>query len=1122
VVDHDDAAAVEEAVAAAARLVTQSAALTTREERRRAARLARLVDDEDGRRLTLALTDEVLRIRSQRRAARRLSALVRQHGGPRSLSRADRLQLRVGALVAPAVPWLVMPLVSRRIRREVHAVVVPAEEPVLTEHLERIRASGGRVNLNVLGEAVLGHAEADRRLEAVLAAIRRPDVTYTSVKLSSICADLHPVGFDDGVTRASAALRRVLREAARAEPPVFVNLDMEEYRDLELTTTVFRRVLEEPSLAKVDAGIVLQAYLPDSHAALDELCAWARRRHERSGAVTKIRLVKGANLAMERVEAELHGWPQAPYTTKAEVDASYKRLLDVVLRPENDPAVRVGVASHNLFDVAWAMTQVRRRDAADRVDIEMLTGMAAAQARAIGDVLLYTPIVRDADLEAAIAYLVRRLDENAAPENFLRHLLAVAPGSPAWHEERGRFAAAVADRRTVSTASRRAGDAATGAARRGNEPDSDFAVAATRQAALDVLHRWTPPAVVQPVVGSQEVEAPGSVAGIDPSNRRALHRYGVADVAIVDRAVAAARSGLAAWSGRSPAARRAVLGRVADVLAERRLDLLATMAHDAGKTLAEGDPEVSEAVDFARYYGVCGDVIGELRGEGLAFDPLGVVVVAAPWNFPLAIPLGGVVAALAAGNSVVLKPAPESVLTAAALARACWDAGVPGDALQLLPCKDGDVGRHLITHPDVDAVVLTGSHETATRFLSWRPELHLLAETSGKNALVITAAADLDAAVRDLVRSAFGHAGQKCSAASLGIIEAEVYDDARFRRQLADAVQSLAVGPATDPATVVGPIIRPPEGALKEALHRLDGDEQWLVEPQRLDEEGFLWRPGVKLGVRPGSPFHLTEVFGPVLGLLRADDLDHAIELQNAPAYGLTGGIHSLDPDEVRRWLARVEVGNAYVNRHLTGAVVGRQPFGGWKRSSVGPTAKAGGPDYVGSLGRWRSTSTVTFEAARASYAEWWAKRFSGEHDAAGLRAERNVLRYRPLHAALLRVATDVDDVDVLLALEAARVAGVGVEVSLSRPRTGITAVVEDDATLAARLGGSDAERLRCLGEPATVVRAAAHAAGIAVDVQPVVRHGRVELFRWVREQAVSVTAHRYGAVLSDAAVALR
>ncbi|HUF33174.1 MAG TPA: bifunctional proline dehydrogenase/L-glutamate gamma-semialdehyde dehydrogenase [Acidimicrobiales bacterium] len=1117
-----DASAIDEAVALAARLVTEAAPLTTPDEARRGQQLSRLVEDEAGRRLTLALTDEVLRIRTRRRAAQRLADLVAEHGAPSSLPLLDRLSLQLGARLAPALPWPVVPLAARRIRQQVRSVVVPAEEPTLTRHLEAVRAEGSRVNLNVLGEAVLGHGEAARRLAAVLAQVRRSDVGYASVKLSSICAQLQPVAFDDGVTRASAAVRRVFDQAAASTPPVFVNLDMEEYRDLELTTSVFRRVLDEAPYEHLDAGIVLQAYLPDSHAALDDLCQWARRRHERTGAVTKVRLVKGANLAVERAEAELHGWPQAPYGSKPEVDASYKRLLDAALAPENDPAVRVGLASHNLFDVAWGLVRARHLDAEDRLDVEMLTGMAAAQARAVGNVILYTPVVRDADLEAAISYLARRLDENAAPENFLRHLLALAPGTPAWDEQRDRFAEAVADRTIVSTIPRRgvALERPAGAVFT-NEPDTDVAVAEVRERMLEVLRAWRPPGRVSPVVDGEEVDTRGSVTAVDPSTGAALHTYGVADLALVDRTVVAARAGLPGWSARPAAERRAVLDRVADVVAERRFDLLATMAHDAGKTLAEGDPEVSEAIDFARSYGVSAVGIESLAVEGVAFDPLGVVVVAAPWNFPLAIPLGGVVAALAAGNTVVLKPAPETVLVAAALARACWDAGVPADALHLLPCEDGAVGRHLITHPGVDGVILTGAHATAMRFLSWRLDLHLLAETSGKNAMVITEAADLDAAVRDLAHSAFSHAGQKCSATSLAIVEASVYDDPRFRRQLDDAVTSLAVGASTDPATVVGPLIRPPEGPLSDALLHLDEGEEWLVAPASLDAHGLRWRPGVKLGVRPGSTFHLTEVFGPVLGVMRADDLDHAVALQNAPPYGLTGGIHSLDPAEVRRWLAAVEVGNAYVNRTTTGAVVRRQPFGGWKRSSVGPTAKAGGPDYVASLGWWRPTATPTVEAAAASYADWWERHFALEHDPTGLRVERNVLRYRPLRHVVVRVDADIDEVSVALVAEAARVTGTSVELSVPSPRSGVDAVVEDDDVLAARLVHTGAERLRYLGEPPTSVLAAAHRAGITVDRQPVVGHGRVELFRWVREQAVALTAHRYGTVLPASATRL-
>src|SRR5580704_13794739 len=391
-------------------------------------------------------------------------------------------------------------------------------------------------------------------------------------------------------------------------------------------------------------------------------------------------------------------------------------------------------------------------------------------------------------------------------------------------------------------------------------------------------------------------------------------------------------------------------------MVDERLATAAVMAGDAGR-------EVSEGIDCVGFYATSATDF-----EGSA--PLGTVVVVPPWNFPYAIPAGGVCAALAAGNTVILKPAPESVATAWQLVQQLWRGGVPRDVLQFVPTRDDDNGRRLVTHPGVDAVILTGSFDTAVLFTSWRPEITLLAETSGKNAMLISACADIDVAVRDLVQSAFGHAGQKCSAASLAIVVRDVYEDPAFLRQLGDAVQSLRVGPAWDLSTSVGPIIRSAEPALERALHHLDPGESWLLQPRALDAAGLQWSPGVKLGVRSGSWSHQHEWFGPVLGVMVAPDFWTAITWQNRTDFGLTAGIQSLDEAECDLWMDRMQAGNLYVNRGVTGAIVNRQPFGGWRRSSVGPTAKAGGHHYVNSLRRWvpLTDAESAIELART----WW------------------------------------------------------------------------------------------------------------------------------------------------------
>lgn len=1089
--------AVEPSIVLVNQLVAESEHLRGRHDEANRRRFSRLLKDSEAIDLTMSLSDEVMRITSMRRAAKTFRRSAR-NVGREGLGTLDYCGIKLAAPVSLIFPDLVMRGVHKRVRMAAEGIILPAESALLEKHIARRAKEGIKLNINLLGEAVLGENEASQRLQAIMELVARPHINYVSVKISSIVSQLITIDHAGSVERAAERLRLLYAQAIAHK--VFVNLDMEEFRDLAITVDVFKKVLSEPEFENLEAGIVLQAYLPDSHSAFSDLVHWSIARHKKTGARIKIRLVKGANLAMEKAEAELHGWVPAPYASKADVDASYTRLIDCALRQENSEAVRIGVASHNLFHLAWAIEVARMRGVENQLDIEMLEGMANAESLAISRraprVLLYTPVTQYENFPTAVAYLVRRLDENTSTDNYLRASFDIARDKAGFSAQKERFLASVRDRHTISTKSRRHNlhredaekEYSHGIFINANDSDATNPLFYSQlESALEKTYSDNR-STIQLVVAGDEVLVDDFEIGLTP-NEQGLqwYRYSIADPDLIDKAFQAARLAIANWDELGSQGRGEILAKAAQLMDSDRAKIIATMSRDAGKTYSEADPEVSEGIDFARFYAL------SAREKVQGSAPVGVVVIVPPWNFPFAIPLGGVCAALAAGNTVILKSAPETVATSWLMAHYLWSAGVPKDVLQFVSTRDDEVGKYLVSHKQVDALILTGAFATAELFTSWKADLNLLAETSGKNAILISASADIDNAVKDLVQSAFGHAGQKCSAASLAIVETGVYRNPAFIHQLKDAVQTLTTAPSQLTSTAVGPLIHPPTGALHRALTTLEEGESWLVEPQALDSTGYLWSPGVKVGVRPGSWSHLNEWFGPVLGVIEAPDFDTAIEIQNASDYGLTAGIQSLDVAECEKWIDRIQAGNLYVNRGTTGAVVNRQPFGGWKRSSVGATSKAGGSNYLNNLRCWDAMNELS--VTQNSSTQWWQAIGSQAIDRSGLKVERNYQRYRPF---LKPVVVSIDSTvakDVIDYIEwVSQLVGTRIEFNDGKLPIG------------------NCSKVRWLSnEPAPIAELLSR--GISVDTRPVAARGDVETPRWLLEQSVSITNHRYGNV---------
>ncbi|MBI3508907.1 MAG: bifunctional proline dehydrogenase/L-glutamate gamma-semialdehyde dehydrogenase [Chlamydiia bacterium] len=1119
--------------------------------------LSRLMRDPIGKAFTTAMTDQCFRSHTHYRVADQMTFLLQQFGTPRYLDWIKRAELLAFKSLGPRFSQFLVPLAATMLRKETARVILPGEPALLHKHLQGRQAEGVRQNLNHLGEAILSEAEAKTRLQIYLDDLQNPDITYVSVKISTLYSQINLVAYSSTIEAIAEKLRILYRAAMEHSKPKFINLDMEEYRDLDLTVAAFLKVLDEPQFQQYSAGIVLQAYLPDSHNIQKKLTEWAKERIKTGGAPIKIRIVKGANLAMEQFEASLKGWPQAPYSTKLEVDANYKRMVTYGCIPENARAVRLGVASHNLFDIAYAMLLRLENAVEPYVGFEMLEGMADHIRRVVqkltGDILLYCPVATREEFQHAIAYLIRRLDENTGLENFLRHVFNLKPGSEAWESQTSLFLQSCDEMSNASLKPRRTQNRLIQPPLPDpnspfeNESDTDFSLPANRKWAEEISHHWKHhnPSPIPLVIGGREIQTNQEGIGYSPSQpNHPLYKYAKADKEHITLALVAAEKSFPSWSSTSIEHRSQLLARIAHLLREKRGELIGTMMLDGGKTLSEADAEVSEAIDFAEYYR---RQMGKMNSfSSVQCEPKGTTLVVPPWNFPCAIPAGGILAGLITGNVVLFKPASDTVLVGWHLAQIFWEAGIPKDVLQFIPCSGEAMGDQVIRDSRIQTVILTGGTATARKFLQMRPDIDLAAETGGKNALIITALADRDLAIKDLLQSAFGHSGQKCSAASLAILEAEVYDDPHFRKHLRNAAASLKVGTPWELDTKINPLIHEARNELLRGLTTLDEGEEWLLEPKQHPHHPNLWPPGIKLGVRPNSFTHMTELFGPVLGLMRANNLAHAVELANAVPYGLTSGIHSLDEREQSYWIEHIEAGNLYINRHITGAIVRRQPFGGTKASSFGNGSKAGGPNYLREflklsqvslpqekhpVNEWVNSLTGFLEefdlsaeelglwtASVSNYAYWW-KRMRQDRDPAKIVGQDNYFRYVPRKAIVLRVERNSRPLDILRVCAAALTCGADLEISTDdkspfdwKQLVPILRVVEEPEDLfLEKVKTGRTQRVRQVQNASPQLHFAASHSGVHIIDAPVLATGRFELLHYLREVSLSIDYHRYG-----------
>ena len=884
--------------------------------------------------------------------------------------------MQLGVDVAERLPGgdhLSASVARRNITRMAQQFIVGSTPRQAVDGLHRLWRQGSAFTCDLLGEKTVTEAEADRYasrvnelMDALLRAttawapddhLERDDVgslprVNLSLKPTALAPLYSPLTRDEGLAQAEQRLRPILRTAAAAG--AFVYFDMEHYDVKDLTLQLFRDLLDEPELADLEAGIVVQAYLKDSIDDLAELVAWSSFRRK----PVTVRLVKGAYWDAETITSTAEGWSPPVFAHKAETDANYERC--VRLLHDHHGEVRAAFGSHNLRSLAYAVSYARAKGIPDTgYELQMLYGMAEpvqAAIRRLGLRLrIYAPV---GELVPGMAYLVRRLLENTSNESFVRHRFAEGRDLDELLE------APKVDRipgREPPT-TRPDTDVHDPEAYH-HEPHAEWRRASVRAAFAHALDRtedrlgFDVPAVID----GERVRTSGSIQSVDPASpSTTVATSASCTAAEADDAVAAACRQEETWRATPATERAAVLFRAAAWMRARRDELAALEVFEAGKPWKEADADVCEAIDFCEYYGRemlrldRGGAVESPPGERnvLRYQGKGVGVVIAPWNFPLAIPTGMVVAALVAGNPVLFKPAEQTPAIAYRLVEALEAGGLPNGVLAFLPGIGEDVGAYLVEHPDVAFVTFTGSkavglainQTAAVPRPGQRHVKRVVAELGGKNALIVDADADLDQAVPAVASSAFGFAGQKCSAASRLVVVDAAYEAVVER--LVGYTRQLPVGHPRHPGVEVGPVID--ADAWKRIRSTVEhAGEQGTVLLARHDvpDDGWFVGPTIVADVSTASALAREEVFGPVLTVFRARDFEHAVALANDTDYALTAGVFSRSPAHIAYAAEKLRAGNVYVNRAITGAVVGRQPFGGYGLSGVG--SKAGGPDYL-------------------------------------------------------------------------------------------------------------------------------------------------------------------------------
>lgn len=1168
----DHSSIINESLSLAQELQKKMSSTLSKKQERFFDKMSKLLNNPKNKVMLVELLDRCFRTKDNYAVYELISFTFEKYGIANFFNPFEKILIQAFLGFGKSFPKLSVPLFVSKLKSRNKNLILNNDEIKLRAHIKIREEQKINLNFNLIGEEVLGNLESEFRMQKYIEALDSDYINYISIKITTIFSQINPLAFEyskEEIIKRLDILYEKVQQKQKQGIYKFVNLDMEEFKDLELTIESFME-----SLAKFDikAGIVLQAYVPDSYNYLKELVEFSKKRVLDGKPAIKIRLVKGANMQSEEVIGGIKGWPCPTFSKKVDTDSNYNKMLQYVLSEDNFKYVEIGIASHNIFQIAYAMTLIKHHNA-ENFTFEMLEGMnlsASLEVSKYHKTILYAPICDDSHFNNAIAYLVRRLDENTHDDNFMRYAFSLKINSPEWQKQEKIFLDSFDNMENIQTTSFRIQNRNQKADRSyceidfSNEPDTDFILKHNRSWALDSKNKFlnADHFEVFPIIGDMHITNlnPKNIQAhfkIDSESERIYKKIGTlynADEGTIKKAISFAKEKPAYLSFDEI---HSILLNVAHEFSDRRGDFLGICALEVGKTFIESDAEVSEAIDFLRFYPHSMKKLLREQKDCI-FTPKGIGVAITPWNFPVGISVGSIASGLATGNKIIYKPSSLSTITAKMICECFYAAGLPKDYLIFLPASGNDINEFLLPH--VDFVILTGGENTAMEIRKRNPTLLLSAETGGKNATIVSKMSDREQAVKNIIHSAFSNSGQKCSATSLLILEKEVYEDENFKKMLVDATSSLNVGDPFNFKNKLGYLSSSLDSKVKDGLVLLD-NETWALEPkfkEELEENNYFMSPGIKYGVDEGSYSHTTEFFVPLLSVLKAENLEHAIYIANSTPYGLTSALESLDEREIEYYTKNIQAGNIYVNKPSTGAIVLRQPFGGIKSSSIGYGRKVGSYNYVTQFlnianNNFHKKDNVSIIANRIqyfienklqdikfkdelvsviniinNYQSYNSEIFTKKRDYVNIKGEDNIFYYVPVKNIIYRVSSEDSLSDIFCIMSISNI--IGSELTFSVSGVGVGEVFGFVLENLKNLGFYNIklehencadfiqnclnyEVIRYLKKPDLndeIYRGIAQLGKIITNHKPF-KNGYIELLFYHTERTLSNSYHRYG-----------